>query len=76
MPAKKIEFNDNVESRLEYYIQGSAIEVDQTEDLVKFRIYNSRKFRTPGYIQIPKDSLPELITELTNIYNEKITKEI
>lgn len=61
-----------VNSRLKYYIDGTAIGIayNHRMDGIDFTIENSRSTTTPGYIRIPTEDLPRIIEQLTELQNE------
>jgi hypothetical protein len=72
--AEKINFSRVTSSRLKYWINSSALEVNtrlittaQVPDL-KLEVFNSRDTRTPGNIMIPLEDVPAVIQALTREY--------
>ena len=71
-----IKFDKTTKSYLAYPVNSSGLRVrSATSDKqsIVIEVYNSRKDITPGYLVIPITAIPELITDLNQIYNNVIT---
>lgn len=71
-----LKFDTATKSYLAYPINSSGLRIRQaTSDKksIVIEVYNSRDNLTPGYLIIPIASIPELITDLNQIYNNVTT---
>ena len=66
-----IKFDDHIDVSLKYWIRSSGIQIRPINQGPNFEIsaFNSRGDITPGFIRIPINKLPELINDLTQLYN-------
>lgn len=66
-----VQFKDTTRSHLAYAINGSGLRIRQGNDVknIVIELYNSQGNRTPGYLAIPIESIPEVIQDLNTIYN-------
>ncbi len=66
----KIIFSNNevINSRLKYYIRGTGLQIDKEHNRVSIQVYNSRDELTVGYIDFPKEDIPQVVEELMRIH--------
>lgn len=74
MENKIIKFARTISSRLEYWINATALVIlpPDHNDCIRFRIQNSRGKETPGEIKIPIEDLPKVIEQLIQVQNELV----
>ena len=69
--AATVRFKTKKESRLKYWVLGTALEVTASknpgEDEITFTILNSKGSQSTGYITMPKENLEELIADLVQL---------
>jgi len=70
----KILFPVTTDSILKYYIKTSGMELSIAPGALRVDMLNSKGNLTPGCINIPYESLPGLIDDLTDVYNTYKTK--
>lgn len=70
-----IKWEDKVSTYLTCPIQSKGLRIKQGNNKknIVIELYNSRDTLTPGYISIPIEKIPELITDLNQIYNNVTT---